>query len=258
MIDSLVLATVFLASSQQPAGRTNCRPAVLERSTPTRNVTANYYEQGRDSIAAIYPRHRLLAERRAGLVGRVEYSLLAYQPEASARVAISAFAVDWQARRAWSIESSCVVDAWADGLIDTLMALAGLPGQTPASADAALIEAVRSTVAREVDPLLSSVSFEGWIDSLLGPQARMQWEVNDCGEQSGNPALDRGRDFPKCVQLRVELTGNRVLILLLSAGSQQKRPAGPPSYHFGVLIQRDGRQLEVRRLADLASAVKAM
>ena len=24
----------------------------------------------------------------------------------------------------------------------------------------------------------------------------MQWEVNDCGEQTGDPALDRGRDIP--------------------------------------------------------------
>jgi hypothetical protein len=258
MIESLVLATVFLASSQPPAGRSDCRPSVLERSSPTRSETENYYDQGRASIAVIYPRHRLLAERRAGQFGAVQYALLAYQPESSAVVSIRALAVDWQARRAWSIESACAVDVWAGGLISTLVALGGLPGRTPVSADAALVEAVRSTVVREIDPRLSSVSFDGWLTGLVGTQVRTQWEVNDCGEQTGNPALDRGRDFPKCVQLRVGLTGNRLLMLLLSVGSQQKQPAGAPAYHHGVLIQPNGSRVEVRRLTDLASVIKAM
>ncbi|MGB2714274.1 MAG: hypothetical protein WBC51_08865 [Vicinamibacterales bacterium] len=256
MIESLVIATVVVASSQQPAGVVDCRPAVLERSPPTRGVTENYYDQGRDSIAAIHPRHRLLAERRAGLFGRVEYSLLAYQPAARAPVSITAIAVDWQSRRAWSIDSSCVLDAWAGGLIDTLAAVAGRAGPPGASADTVFIEAVRSTVAHEIDPLLPPTSFEGWLNGLLESQARMQWEINDCGEQTGNPAVDRGREFPKCVQVRAELPGRRTLVLALSAGSQQKQPAGAPSYRFGVLIRPDGSRVEVRRLTDLASVIK--
>jgi hypothetical protein len=257
MIESLVIATMVLASSQQPAGGVDCRPAVLERSPPTRGVTENYYDQGRDSIAAIYPRHRLLAERRGGVFGRVEYSLLAYQPSARAPVSITAIAVDWQNRRAWSIDSSCVVDAWAGGLIDTLSALAGRAGPDRPSADTVLIEAVRSTVAHEIDPLLPSMSFEGWLNGLLGSRARMQWEVNDCGEQIGDPAVDRGRKIPKCTQLRAELSGHRTLILALSTGSQRKQRAGVPSYHFGVLMRTDGSGVEVHRLTDLASVIKS-
>jgi hypothetical protein len=256
MIDPLVIATVVLTSTQQPARGVDCRPAVLERSPPTRRVIENYYDQGRDSIAAMYPRHRLLAERRAGLLGALEYSLLAYRPAARAPVSISAIAVDWQNRRAWSIESSCVVDAWAAGLIDTLAAVAGLAGPPGTSADTALIEAVRSTVAYEIDPLLPSMSFDGWLKGLLGSQAGLQWEINDCGEQTGNPAVDRGRDFPKCAELRAELSGRRTLILALSAGSQEKPPAGAPKYHFGVLIRPDASRVEIRRLADLASVIK--
>jgi hypothetical protein len=127
----------FLTSSQQPDGRATCRPAVVERESPVRNAIDGYDVQGRDSIVAIHPRHRLLAERRAGRLGRVEYSLLAYQPEASAPVSTGALAVDWQARRGWSIESSCDIGAWAGGLPGTMVALAALPGQTPVSADTA-------------------------------------------------------------------------------------------------------------------------
>jgi hypothetical protein len=257
MTEWLALATLFLASSQQPAARDTCRRAVTERSPPIRSGTANYYDQGRDSIAALHPHHRLLAERRTGLFGRVEYSLLAYQPDPSALVSISALAVDWEARRTWSIESSCRVDAWAGGLVDTIAALGALSGQTPTSTDAALIEAVRSTVAREFDPQLPPTSLNEWLEGTVGSQDRMHWEVNDCGEQTGNPALDRGRDFPKCVQLRAELEGGRALILLLSAGSQRRQPAASPGYRFGVLTLPRGGQLQIRRLSDLPSAIKA-
>ena len=255
MIESLI-AAVLLASSQQPAGGVDCRPAVLERSPPTRGVTENYYDQGRDSIGAIHPGHRLLAERRAGRIGRVEYSLLAYQPAAPAPVSINAIAVDWQNRRAWSINTSCLVHAWAGGLIDTLAALAGRAGPPGASADTVLIEAVRSMVAHEIDQLLPSISVETWLTGLLGSQARMQWEINDCGEQAGDPAVDRGRDFPKCAQVRAELPGRRTLVVALSAGSQQKQPAGAPAYRFGVLIRPDGSRVDVHRLTDLASVIK--
>jgi hypothetical protein len=257
MIESLVVATVVLASSQQPAGNVDCRPAVLERSPPTRGLTERYYDQGRDSIDAIYPRHRLLAERRVGLFGRVEYSLLAYQPAERAPVSITAIAVDWKNRRAWSIDSSCVFDAWAGGLIDALAALAGLAGPPPASADTVLMEAIRSIVAHEIDPLLPSMSFEAWLNGVFGSQTRTEWEINDCGEQTGNPAVDRARDFPKCAQVSAELPGRRTLILALSAGSQQKLPAGAPGYRFGVLIRPDGSRVEVHRLTDLASVIKS-
>ena len=257
MIESLVVATVVLASSQQPAGKVDCRPAVLERSPPTRGLTERYYDQGRDSIDAMYPRHRLLAERRAGLFGPVEYSLLAYQPAERAPVSINAIAVDWKNSRAWSMDSSCVFDAWAGGLIDTLAALAGRADPPQASADAVLIEAVRSTVAHEIDPLLPSMSFEQWLNGMFGSQTRMQWEINDCGEQTGDPAVDRGRDLPNCAQLQAELPGRRTLILALSAGSQRKQPAGAPGYRFGVLIRPDGSRVEVHRLTDLASVIKS-
>jgi len=257
MLALLIAATVALASGQQPAGSIDCRPAVLERSPPTPGLTENYYDQGRESIAAISPGHRLLAERRGGLFGRVEYSLLAYQAAARASVSITAVAVDSQNRRAWSIDSSCLVDAWTGGLIDTLAAIAGRAGPAPASTDSVLIEAVRSIVAREVDPLLPSISFERWLNGVLGSPAPMQWEINDCGEQTGDPAVDRGREFPRCAQVRAELSGRRTLIVTLSVGSQQKQPAGAPTYRFGVLIRPDGSQVDVRRLSDLAAVVKS-
>ena len=254
MIDSIVLATTLLASSQQAATRGECRPIFTSASSPSRSATAVYYDQARDSIAALYPRHRLLAERRSGQFGRIEYSLVAYQSNPTEPVTISLLAVDWEARRSWSLESSCSAGAWPGGLIEAIVALGTLPGQTTTS-DAALVDAVRSTVAREIDPALPLTSFDAWLTSVLGSRVRVEWEVNDCGEQTGNPALDRGRDFPTCVQLRAELTGGRSVIVMLSAGSQRQQPAGAPGFHSGVVMQPGGRQLEIRRPGDLPSMI---
>jgi hypothetical protein len=254
MIDSILLAATLLASSQQATARGECRPLVTNASSPSRSATAVYYEQARDSIAALYPRHRLLAERRSGQFGRIEYSLVAYQSDPTEPVTISLLAVDWEARRSWSLESSCRVGAWPGGLIEAIVALGTLPGQTTTSV-AALVEAVRSTVAREIDQALPLISFDEWVTGVLGSQVRVEWEVNDCGEQTGNPALDRGRDFPTCVQLRAELTGGRSVLVMLSAGSQRQQPAGAPGFHSGVVIQPGGRQLEIRRPGDLPSMI---
>jgi hypothetical protein len=149
------------------------------------------------------------------------------------------------------------VDVWSGGLIDTLGAFAaraGLPGLSP---DIVLIEAVRSTVAREIDPLLPSMSFDAWLHGELGSQVQPQWEINDCGEQTGNPAMDRDRQFPKCAELRAKLPGRGTLILALAAGSEQKQPVGVPKYRFGFLDPPDGNRVVVYRLADVASVIKA-
>jgi hypothetical protein len=65
----------------------------------------------------------------------------------------------------------------------------------------------------------------------------MKWEVNDCGEQTGNPALDRGRDFPMCVEVHIKLIAERTLSLSISVGTFQKGVTGSPGFHLGYLAE---------------------
>ena len=46
-----------------------------------------------------------------------------------------------------------------------------------------------------------------WLTRAAGPSAKITWEVTDCGEQTGNPETDRGRDFPLCVDAIAALPG---------------------------------------------------
>lgn len=76
---AVALAMMSLTPAQQPIVPSDCRPRAAERSPASRSGSTNFYDQASDSIAALYPGHRLLAERRAGTLGSVEYSLIAYQ-----------------------------------------------------------------------------------------------------------------------------------------------------------------------------------
>lgn len=46
---------------------------------------------------------------------------------------------------------------------------------------------------------MPQVSFEKWFRQTVGETKKIDWEINDCGEQTGT-SEDRGRDFPMCVE----------------------------------------------------------
>lgn len=62
-------------------------------------------------------------------------------------------------------------------------------------------------------------AFAPWLRGVVGTLPEIQWEVNDCGEQTGNPALDKGRNFPICAEAQVNLGGKRKLFVSLSVGT---------------------------------------
>src|SRR5438309_11974924 len=67
--------------------------------------------------------------------------------------------------------------------------------------------AKRINVCR-LDPRLPRQRFDRWFKEIVGPSAKIEWEVNDCGEQTGSPA-DKGRDFPFCAQAEATLPDGR-------------------------------------------------
>lgn len=121
------------------------------------------------------------------------------------------------------------------------MVLALPSGQTIAAPDPA-IEAARRASVQEMDQALPKESLETWLRRLVGPDAPMRWEVNDCGEQTGSRA-DRGRVFPKCVGVTVDLPNDRRLLVLIVVGTWANdtlRPA--PLFHSAVVSGPDENQ----------------
>lgn len=122
--------------------------------------------------------------------------------------------------------------------------------------DAAAIEAAKNAPVHQIDPALPSTTFEAWLRGVVGPQAVTKWEVNDCGEQTGDPVRDRGRDLPVCAQVQVSLGDNRELYLLLAVGTSLKSvPASPPRFRSGYLTESGGPPQWIQSLMLVEAAI---
>lgn len=138
----------------------------------------------------------------------------------------------------------------------TLLTLVLALGQTP-QIQAAAINAAKNSIARDMNKTLPQVTFEAWLQGLAGTQAVLNWSVTDCGEQTGNPALDRGRDFPMCATVEVKLPGNRLLSLSLLAGSMGRGlSVGPLRWHSGAIIEPDAKPITwIKTLPDVSRLI---
>jgi hypothetical protein len=128
--------------------------------------------------------------------------------------------------------------------------------QHPAD-DAKAIEATKHTSVRQIENVLPDKPFEEWLRDMVGPQTKIAWEVNDCGEQSGNPEVDKGRDFPMCVSALVDLAANRNLDVQLVVGTFKSGvTTGPASFHHAAIVAPSGQIEFVKSLSRLPEAIK--
>lgn len=84
-----------------------------------------------------------------------------------------------------------------------------------ARADDPLVAKVRRTGAAVFDSTLPTVFTDAWLAGALPQGATIAWETNDCGEQTGDPALDAGRTFPTCVAALIDVPSRARRITLL-------------------------------------------
>ena len=125
--------------------------------------------------------------------------------------------------------------------------------------DAEAIEAAKNTSVRQIEPSLPDKAFAVWLRNLMGAQADIKWEVNDCGEQTGNPLLDKGRDFPMCVEAQVTLGEKRRLFVILSVGTFKTGvKSGPARFFYAVILEPDGSRNWVKNLSGVPEAIKAI
>lgn len=138
-----------------------------------------------------------------------------------------------------------------------VLALAG-PRIPLAASDAAAIAAAKRTDVHRIEPSLPKQAFEKWLRGATGAHAEIHWEVNDCGEQTGNPSVDKGRDLPMCAEAQVALAGNRRLSVSLAVGVFRGGVgSGPAGLAFAVITERDGSLRWVESLSRLREAIAA-
>ena len=128
----------------------------------------------------------------------------------------------------------------------------------PRPSEKETIDMVRTSLVRSIDRTLPDETLEAWLRGLFGSAARMSWETNDCGEQSGNPQLDRGRDFPMCVDVAVTLDDRRVLHLLFAVGTLKTGARRtPPTFSYGLVMESGGPMLWLKSLGDVTKVGKS-
>ena len=109
----------------------------------------------------------------------------------------------------------------------------------------------------EFDPSLPSISFDSWLGSLAAPGTDVGWTLNDCGEQSGDPAVDQVREIPMCAEGQVALGDGRELSVLLNIGTwRQGISDGDPRFRYAYLKEADETLRSLPTLVDVVSAVR--
>jgi hypothetical protein len=130
--------------------------------------------------------------------------------------------------------------------------------QTSASVDGSTerraIRAGKHASVRVLDPSLPNVQFSRWFRNLVGPKARIVWEVNDCGEQTGSPG-DDAQVIPMCAEATAELAGEKKVVVSIAVGTLRKGVFGKPVL-FWAIVERDGVMRDARKLSDLEKLLR--
>ena len=136
--------------------------------------------------------------------------------------------------------------------------LAGAPLASTQAHDKEAVERAKRVSVRALDRRLPERTLEAWLRDVFGPARKTVWEVNDCGEQTGDPRIDRGRDLPMCVDAKVSLDDRRVLHVVVAVGSLKTGVgAGPPRFAYASVIESGTPIRWLTSLPDVRQAAAA-
>jgi hypothetical protein len=105
-----------------------------------------------------------------------------------------------------------------------------------------------------LDPQLHSQKFEDWFRQAMGPEESYTWEMNDCGEATGDPDTDRQRDMPICIEARAQSPAEMEMetSVILQVGTEQKGLFDKPVLR--AIVQQEGEEyIDIKHLHDLSS-----
>lgn len=132
------------------------------------------------------------------------------------------------------------------------VALSSLCAQDGANAkrDAAAITRVKNMLVSDLQPGNPKVALEYFLQTQAGRDAKISWEVNDCGEQTGDPVY-RHTDPPICVEADVEPARGGSLVLMIAVGTSKTGIKGKPTVFSISFKDAQGTMKELRRLSQI-------
>jgi hypothetical protein len=106
----------------------------------------------------------------------------------------------------------------------------------------------------KLDPALPQTPFLTWLKDLVGDSTYIQWEMNDCGTQTGIPFIDDERDLSVCMEASIVLPNQRNLGIAIFVGTEKKGLARSPSV-ANIYIETDGDVVYFKHLSQLQAAL---
>lgn len=107
--------------------------------------------------------------------------------------------------------------------------------------DAKAIALIKNIQISHLDSRLRAQGFLQWLRGVVGNSQKIDWEVNDCGEQDGS---GRQKDFPICVQAHTFTSDHVEVSIMVMVGSHMRGIVGKPAvWGIWVVTEHDGSKL---------------
>ncbi|HET9307243.1 MAG TPA: hypothetical protein VFO46_14565 [Candidatus Sulfotelmatobacter sp.] len=111
------------------------------------------------------------------------------------------------------------------------------------------IQHAKGLLVSTLDRSLPKVSLEYFL-KYESAGAPIHWEVNDCGEQTGDPAVDKDRDLPICVEADFDVD-HRAITIFIAVGTLNKGVSGDSALFSATITEADGKVKSLRQLGEL-------
>jgi len=125
--------------------------------------------------------------------------------------------------------------------------------QSPRNEAQSVIRIKRLDVSK-LDPGLPKQPFAAWLTNFVDSKSKITWEINDCGEQTGDSA-DKERNIPTCVQAEATTSSRWRIIVMIQIGTIKNGGLTKPVIK-DAFIQRGNESITARSLSDLATLLK--
>jgi hypothetical protein len=122
-----------------------------------------------------------------------------------------------------------------------------------ATADDEKVSFAKSLTAKEYDNTLPSIPIEKWLRSTLKKNIAVEWgtDITDCGEQTGNPEIDKERDIPLCADIELKENSKIIGYLLFFIGTENKGVIKEKTCLYYGYINSNDRRITFKRLSEL-------
>jgi TonB family protein len=121
--------------------------------------------------------------------------------------------------------------------------------QTPALSEKQAVSEAQTVLASALDAALPSRPFEDWFREVVGSEAGVTWQLNECGEDP-DILIAQGRDLPACAEVDALLPDNRKVMVMIQVGTFKKGISGNPEF-FHAAIELRGELYQVDSLHQL-------